>query len=135
MLGRAGLRAGACDQGRLGLPSSRGLAYPEKRRPQPASCSHEPATAKSMLTAALVDRVPVRSEPSDRVARERLRIGRNIATARMLANLTQEGLAAAAGISSDTVWRIETGSRSARLDHLIQIADALRADLADLVGR
>ncbi|EST35763.1 hypothetical protein N566_17290 [Streptomycetaceae bacterium MP113-05] len=53
----------------------------------------------------------------------------------MLANLTQEGLAAAAGISSDTVWRIETGTRSARLDHLIQIADALRADLADLVSR
>lgn len=80
--------------------------------------------------------MPARAEPpSDRVQRERLRIGRNIAAARLHANLTQEGLAERAGLSSDTVWRVETGTRSARLDWLIQIADALRVDLADLVRR
>jgi transcriptional regulator with XRE-family HTH domain len=71
--------------------------------------------------------------PSDRVQRERLRIGRRIATARLHTNLTQEGLAERAGLSRDTVYRVETGVRSARLDWLILIADALEVRLEDLV--
>ncbi|MGW0984252.1 helix-turn-helix domain-containing protein [Streptomyces xiamenensis] len=71
--------------------------------------------------------------PSDRVLQRRQEIGRQIRDARVWANLSQERLAELAGVSRDTIVRVETGTRSARLDWLIQIADALEVDLAELV--
>lgn len=58
-------------------------------------------------------------------------MGRNIAAARERARLSQEQLGAAAGISRDTVWRTETGTRAARVDWLTAMADALQVPLAD----
>lgn len=82
----------------------------------------------------IVVEVPARSEPpTERALEARRRIGRNIAAARMRADLTQEGLAEQAGISVDSVYRTETGTRAARIDWLVAIADALDVDLAELV--
>ncbi|RLL67019.1 helix-turn-helix transcriptional regulator [Streptomyces sp. Z26] len=71
--------------------------------------------------------------PSARTLAVRQQIGRNIAAARLEANLTQEGLAERAGVSRDTIYRIETGVRAGRIDWYIAIAHALEADLAELV--
>ena len=51
----------------------------------------------------------------------------------LYANLTQEKLAARAGLSRDTIVRVQLGITSARIDWLIAIADACDADLAELV--
>ncbi|MFJ4826369.1 helix-turn-helix transcriptional regulator [Streptomyces bacillaris] len=45
----------------------------------------------------------------------------------------QEGLAGRAGLDRKTVNRLEQGTTSPLLDHLLVIADALGAPLADLV--
>ncbi|MBW1600923.1 helix-turn-helix transcriptional regulator [Streptomyces sp. JJ66] len=71
--------------------------------------------------------------PSDRVLRRRREIGDNIRDARLQANLTQERLAERAGLSRGSVIRAELGTRAARVDWLIAIADALHVPLSQLV--
>ncbi len=60
-------------------------------------------------------------------------IGENVRDARLRANLTQEKLAERAELSRDSVIRTETGVRSARLDWLIAIADAIGVPLSHLM--
>lgn len=59
----------------------------------------------------------------------RHRIGARIAELRRERGVTQEQLAAAAGIERSTIFRIETGRFSARLDVLDKIARALGASV------
>lgn len=78
--------------------------------------------------------VPASADPpTARVLAARREIGRNITAARMAAKLSQEDLAELSGISRQTVYRLETGVRAARIDWLIEIADALHVPLASLI--
>ncbi len=52
----------------------------------------------------------------------------------MWQNLTQERLAFAAGVSRDTVQRIERGTSDPRYSQLARIARALDTPLADLLS-
>lgn len=78
--------------------------------------------------------MPSPTPPTPRVLQRRREIGDAVRAARLSANLTQEGLADAAGLSRQTIYRIELGERSARVDWLIVIADAVGVQLADLVA-
>ncbi|MCM2427400.1 helix-turn-helix domain-containing protein [Streptomyces sp. RKAG337] len=60
-------------------------------------------------------------------------IGQRIRSTREHAHLTQEALAGATGLDRSTIIRIEAGSSSTFLDHLLLIAGALGVPLADLV--
>ncbi|MFD9427362.1 MULTISPECIES: helix-turn-helix domain-containing protein [unclassified Streptomyces] len=60
-------------------------------------------------------------------------LGDRIRDRRIWCNLTQEQLAHRAGISRDTVQRIEGGQNDARISHLWRIARILECSLADLV--
>jgi transcriptional regulator with XRE-family HTH domain len=48
-------------------------------------------------------------------------------------NLTQDRLAALAGLDGKTISRIETGTMSPILDHLLDLADALDVPPASLL--
>ncbi|MEU2962995.1 helix-turn-helix domain-containing protein [Streptomyces albidoflavus] len=65
---------------------------------------------------------------------ERRTLGDRIRERRMWRNLTQEKLAEAAGVSRDTVQRIERGTNDPRYSDLARIARALDTPLAELVG-
>ncbi|MFD6380927.1 helix-turn-helix domain-containing protein [Streptomyces albidoflavus] len=65
---------------------------------------------------------------------ERRALGDRIRERRMWQNLTQERLAQRAGISRDTVQRIERGTNDPRYSDLARIARALHTPLATLVG-
>ncbi|MEU2044725.1 helix-turn-helix domain-containing protein [Streptomyces albidoflavus] len=65
---------------------------------------------------------------------ERRALGDRIRERRMRQNLTQEKLAEAAGVSRDTVQRIERGTNDPRYSDLARIACALDTPLAKLVG-
>ncbi len=67
------------------------------------------------------------------VLTRRRAIGDQIRAARLHANLTQEAVAAQAGMDRATYNRIEQGHASALLDSLLLIADAIGVPLADLV--
>jgi transcriptional regulator with XRE-family HTH domain len=69
----------------------------------------------------------------ERVLARRRQIGDQIREARLAAGWTQERLAERADLDRVSVVRIETGVASARLDHLLLIADALGQQLAFLV--
>jgi transcriptional regulator with XRE-family HTH domain len=75
--------------------------------------------------------------PSDpipqRVLTRRRQIGEHIREARLARGWTQEQLAERADLDRVTVVRTETGATSARLDHLLLIAEALRTPLSHLV--
>jgi transcriptional regulator with XRE-family HTH domain len=71
--------------------------------------------------------------PSARVLQRRREIGDRIRAAMLHANLTQERLAEATGLSRDTIVRVELGTADARLSWLIAIADACGLELAELV--
>ncbi|MFE0875332.1 helix-turn-helix domain-containing protein [Streptomyces smyrnaeus] len=71
--------------------------------------------------------------PSVHALTVRRRVGARIRDARLWANLTQEALAERVGLDRRTVYRIELGIISARLDWLVDIADAIDVPLADLV--
>lgn len=63
-------------------------------------------------------------------------LGQRIATIRSRRRITQEALAEAAGVSVDLVRKLEQGRRkSARLDTITQIANALDAPIAELIGK
>lgn len=56
--------------------------------------------------------------------------GRNLCLARRRRGLSQEKLAERTGLCRDTIFKIEMGQRSPRLDTLLTLADALRVDAA-----
>ncbi len=68
------------------------------------------------------------------VLTRRHQIGDRIRTARTGRKLSQEKLAELAGLDRKTVNRIEQGTHSTLIDHLLLIADALHVPLRDLVG-
>lgn len=59
------------------------------------------------------------------------RIGRRVQARRLYQNLTQEGLRERAGISVDTIQRIEAGRSDPKVSQLYLIAQALEVDVAD----
>lgn len=59
--------------------------------------------------------------------------GRNLCLARRRRGLSQEKLAERTGLCRDTIFKIEMGQRSPRLDTLLTLADALRVDAAELL--
>ncbi|MFD5041945.1 helix-turn-helix domain-containing protein [Streptomyces sp. NPDC058377] len=65
---------------------------------------------------------------------ERQHLGAQIRARRMRQNMTQEQLAERAGISRDTVQRIERAANNPRLTDLLRIARALDTRLAHLLG-
>ncbi|MBO8185884.1 helix-turn-helix transcriptional regulator [Streptomyces spirodelae] len=71
--------------------------------------------------------------PSTRALAARRRVGIRIRDARLWANLTQESLAERVGLDRKTIYRIELGTIGARLDWLVDLADALGMPLADIV--
>lgn len=60
-------------------------------------------------------------------------MGRRIKAARRDRNITQEGLAASAGISLSFLGHIERGTRKASLETLIKLANALGVSVDPLV--
>ncbi|MBS1676379.1 MAG: helix-turn-helix transcriptional regulator [Actinobacteria bacterium] len=60
--------------------------------------------------------------------------GRNLCLARRRRGLSQEKLAERTGLWGDTIYKIEIGQRSPRLDTLLTLADALRVDAAELLS-
>lgn len=74
------------------------------------------------------------SEPlPDWVLTRRRAIGDAIRAARGPRRLTQEKLGELTGLDRKTINRIEQGTHSTHLDHLLLIADAIGVPLADLV--
>lgn len=59
--------------------------------------------------------------------------GRNLCLARRRRGLSQEKLAERTGLCRDTIYKIEMGQRSPRLDTLLTLADALAVDSAALL--
>ena len=59
--------------------------------------------------------------------------GRNLCLARRRRGLSQEKLAERTGLCRDTIYKIEMGQRSPRLDTLLTLADALALDAAELL--
>jgi transcriptional regulator with XRE-family HTH domain len=62
----------------------------------------------------------------------RQRFGRLVAANRKQAGMTQDALAAAAGLSVDMVSRIEAGATGARFGTIEKLAEALGVDAAEL---
>ena len=62
----------------------------------------------------------------------RKRFGRLVAAHRRRRGLTQEKLAEAADVSTDTIAKIETGVTGARFPVIQRLADALKIDPAEL---
>jgi transcriptional regulator with XRE-family HTH domain len=62
-------------------------------------------------------------------------IGKRVKSVRDRAELTQAGLAEAAGITDETVSRIERGAYEPALSTLVALADALGMSLDALAGR
>lgn len=60
--------------------------------------------------------------------------GRNLCLARRRRGLSQEKLAERTGLCRDTIYKIEMGQRSPRLDTLLVLADVLSIDVAELLN-
>jgi transcriptional regulator with XRE-family HTH domain len=60
--------------------------------------------------------------------------GHNLCLTRRRRGLSQEKLAERTGLCRDTIFKIEMGQRSPRLDTLLTLADALRIDVAELLS-
>jgi len=69
----------------------------------------------------------------DWVLTRRREIGDNVRAARSAKRLSQEQLAEQVDLDRKTVNRIEQGTHSTLVDHLVLIAQALEVPLADLV--
>ncbi|KUN03128.1 hypothetical protein AQI95_24525 [Streptomyces yokosukanensis] len=67
------------------------------------------------------------------VLTRRQAVGDAIRAARGRRQLSQEALGELTGLDRKTINRIEQGTHSTLLDHLLLIADALDVPLADLV--
>lgn len=63
-----------------------------------------------------------------------MRISENILRTRLAFGLTQEQLAAAVGVSRQTIAKWEAGETSPDLEHAVALADALGTTLDGLVG-
>lgn len=63
----------------------------------------------------------------------RRRLGDNIRTKRIEANLTTRGFAQMASTSHTYLWQVESGTVSVGLDMLCRFADALGCEVRDLV--
>lgn len=61
------------------------------------------------------------------------RFGRNLYMARRRMGVTQEALAAMAGLHRQTVYLLENGRRSPGLDTIVRLADALGVDACTLL--
>lgn len=70
----------------------------------------------------------------DWVPARRRQIGDRVRAVRGERGLSQERLGQLVDLDRKTINRIEQGSYSTLLDHLLLIADALDTPLADLVG-
>ena len=68
------------------------------------------------------------------VSQELLLMGERIRSQRMELCLSQEALAEKAGISANTVSRIEGGQMSMGIETFIKLAQAMNADANDLLG-
>jgi transcriptional regulator with XRE-family HTH domain len=76
----------------------------------------------------------VPSDPlPDWVLTRRRAIGGAVRAARTTRKLSQEKLGELAGLDRKTINRVEQGTHSTHVDHLLLIADALDVPLADLV--
>ena len=62
-------------------------------------------------------------------------MGERLAELRRRAQLTQEGLARAAGVGTDAVRKWERGKRTPSFDMAAKLADALGVSLDELAGR
>ncbi len=62
-------------------------------------------------------------------------IGKRVRRARVSAGLTQAGLAEAAGVTDETVSRIERGAYEPAVSTVVALADALGTSLDALAGR
>lgn len=69
----------------------------------------------------------------DWVIARRRSIGDSVRAARTVREFSQERLGELSGLDRKTINRIEQGTHSTLLDHLLLIADALDVPLADLV--
>ncbi|NED75293.1 helix-turn-helix transcriptional regulator [Streptomyces sp. SID9944] len=69
----------------------------------------------------------------DWVLASRRRVGDRVCAARAVRKISQEKLGELTGLDRKTINRIERGTYSTLLDHLILIARALDVSLADLV--
>ncbi|MGB3443656.1 MAG: helix-turn-helix transcriptional regulator [Actinophytocola sp.] len=67
-----------------------------------------------------------------RLAQDRARFGRRLATIRQEAGWTQETLADASGFDRKTINRIENGRHSPSLDRVLVLAYALGVEARDL---
>jgi transcriptional regulator with XRE-family HTH domain len=65
--------------------------------------------------------------------RDAKQFGRNLCLLRGRKGLSQERLAARAGLGRDTIYKIECGKRSPRLDTLLVLADTLGVDPCELL--
>jgi transcriptional regulator with XRE-family HTH domain len=65
----------------------------------------------------------------------RLRFARNLRAARKGRHLSQEELADIAGLHRTYVGSVERGERNVSIDNIERLADALRVDVVDLLGR
>lgn len=64
----------------------------------------------------------------------RERIARNLQSLRLKKGLTQDQVAATAGISQTFFSQVETGKRNVSVDTLQSIADVLDVDIVDLLA-
>jgi transcriptional regulator with XRE-family HTH domain len=65
----------------------------------------------------------------------RLRFARNLRATRKERHLSQEELAAIAGLHRTYVGSVERGERNVSIDNIERLAEALRVDVVDLLGR
>ncbi|WP_051717497.1 helix-turn-helix domain-containing protein [Streptomyces megasporus] len=68
-----------------------------------------------------------------RIQRQRETFGRRVREHRILAGLSQEELAEAAGIHRTYVSSLERGQRNVSLDNIVALARALKVDAAQLI--
>lgn len=60
------------------------------------------------------------------------KLGKRIARQRKAVGLTQAQLAETVGVQPETISRVETGSKTASLDLLVEVAAALKLELHEL---
>lgn len=77
---------------------------------------------------------PVPYQPTTVALRGRAVVGRRIRELRTQRGMTQEALAAAAGMDRSFLVDVETGRHSLMLDRLFDLAAALNASAADLIA-
>lgn len=65
----------------------------------------------------------------------RAAFGATLRSEREKAGLSQEALATRAGVDRKLIYRTELGQTSPRVDALVQVADALGVDPADLLPK